>query len=80
LNLNVSSGALVVGVQTGSVAAGAGITRYSVITSVAGSQITNIDDLGNTLLAHKPGEQASITYVNQSGSHTATVTLAGVNP
>ena len=80
LNLNVSSGALVVGVQTGSVASGAGITRYSVITSVAGSQITNIDDLGNTLLAHKPGESVSINWVNQSGTHSATVTLAGVNP
>ena len=80
LNLNVSSGALVVGVQSGSVAASAGITRYSVITSVAGSQITNIDDLGNTLLAHKPGERAAITFINQSGTHTATVTLAGVNP
>ncbi len=80
LNLNVSSGALVVGVQTGSVAGGAGITRYSVITSVAGSQITNIDDLGNALLAHKPGESVSISWVNQNGTHTATVTLAGVNP
>ena len=80
LNLNVSSGALVVGVQTGSVAGSAGITRYSVITSVAGSQITNIDDLGNALLAHKPGESVSISWVNQSGTHTATVSLAGVNP
>jgi S1-C subfamily serine protease len=80
LNLNVSSGALVVGVQTGSAAAGAGITRYSVITSVAGSPITNIDDLGNALLAHKPGESVSINWVNQSGTHSATVTLAGVNP
>lgn len=80
LNLNVSSGALVVGVQTGSVAGSAGITRYSVITSVAGSAITNIDDLGNSLLAHKPGERVSINWVNQSGSHSATVTLAGVNP
>jgi S1-C subfamily serine protease len=80
LNLNVSSGALVVGVQTGSVAGTAGITRNSVITSVAGSQITNIDDLGNTLLAHKPGESVSISWVNQSGTHSTTVTLAGVNP
>ncbi|MHB8612300.1 MAG: S1C family serine protease [Candidatus Dormibacteraceae bacterium] len=80
LNLNVSSGALVVGVQSSSAAAGAGITRYSVITSVAGSQITNLDDLSNTLLAHKPGERVPINWVNQSGTHSATVTLAGVNP
>jgi S1-C subfamily serine protease len=80
LNLSVSSGALVAGVQSPSPAASAGITRYSVITSVGGVQITNIDDLGNALLAHKPGEGVSITWVNQSGSHTATVTLGGVNP
>ena len=80
LNLNVTSGALVAGVVSSSPAASAGITRYSVITSVAGIKITNIDDLGNTLLAHKPGEQVSITWVNQSGTHTATVTLGGVNP
>jgi S1-C subfamily serine protease len=80
LNLNISSGALVSAVVSGAPAAGAGITRYSVITSVGGTQITNIDDLGNTLLAHRPGQQVSITWVNQSGTHSATVTLAGVNP
>jgi S1-C subfamily serine protease len=80
LNLNVASGALVASVVPSAPAAGAGITRYSVITSVGGTQITNIDDLGNALLAHKPGQQVSITWVNSSGSHTATVTLGGVNP
>jgi S1-C subfamily serine protease len=80
LNLKISSGALVGAVVSGAPAASAGITRYSVITSVAGTQITNIDDLGNTLLAHRPGQQVSITWVNQSGTHTATVTLGGVNP
>lgn len=80
LNLNVSSGALVQGVVSSSPAAGAGITRYSVITSIAGASINNIDDLGSALLAHKPGERVSITWVNQSGTHTATVTLGGVNP
>jgi S1-C subfamily serine protease len=80
LNLSVSSGALVAGVQSPSPAASAGITRYSVITSVGGNQISNIDDLGNALLAHKPGEQVSITWVSSTGTHTATVTLGGVNP
>jgi S1-C subfamily serine protease len=81
LGLNVSSGALVVSVQSGSPAAGAGITRYSVITTVAGTQVTSIDDLGTALLAHKPGERVSVTWVSQGGtSHTVTVTLGGVNP
>jgi S1-C subfamily serine protease len=80
LGLNVSSGALVVGVQSGSPAAGAGITRNSVITTVAGAQITSLDSLNTVLLAHKPGERVSIGWVNQGGSHTATLVLAGVNP
>jgi S1-C subfamily serine protease len=80
LGLSVSSGALVASVQSGSPAAAVGITRNSVITAVAGRQISTIDDLGATLLAHKPGERVSINWVNQSGTHTATVTLAGINP
>jgi S1-C subfamily serine protease len=80
LNLNLSSGALVAAVVPSAPASSAGITRYSVITSVGGTPITNIDDLGNALLAHRPGQQVSITWVNSSGTHTATVTLGGVNP
>jgi S1-C subfamily serine protease len=80
LGLNISSGALVVSVQSGSPAAGAGIGRYSVITSVGGSAITSVDTLGTTIRAHKPGERVSVTWVNSSGTHTATLTLIGVNP
>jgi len=80
LNLNLSSGALVAGVVSGAPASSAGITRNSVITSVGGTQINNLDDLSNALLARKPGDRVSITWVNQSGTHTATVTLGGVNP
>jgi S1-C subfamily serine protease len=80
LGLNVSSGALVVSVQSGSPAAGAGIARNSVITSVGGTAITSIDSLGTAIRAHKPGERVSVTWVNASGTHTATLTLSGVNP
>jgi S1-C subfamily serine protease len=80
LGLTVSSGALVEGVQPGLPAQAAGITRYSVITAVGGSQITSLDDLNAALLAHKPGQRVSVTWVNQSGTHTATLTLSGVNP
>jgi S1-C subfamily serine protease len=80
LGLTVSSGALVEGVQPGLPAQAAGITQYSVITAVGGSQITSLDDLNAALLAHKPGQRVSVTWVNQSGTHTATLTLSGVNP
>jgi len=80
LGLNVSSGALVVGTQAGSPAASAGIGRNSVITNVGGSAVTSADSLGTAIRSHKPGDSVSVTFVNQNGSHTVTVTLAGVNP
>jgi S1-C subfamily serine protease len=80
VGLNVSSGALVRGVAAGSPADVAGITRNSVITSIGGSQVTSIDNLGTAIRAHKPGEKVSIGWVTQTGAHTATITLAGVNP
>ena len=80
LGLNVSSGALVRAVVGGSPADGAGINRNSVITSVGGSQVTTIDNLGTAIRAHKPGERVSVSWVNQSGPHTATLTLGGINP
>jgi S1-C subfamily serine protease len=75
LGLNLSSGALVVGVQAGTPAAAAGITQYSVITAVGGTPVTSTATLGAAIHVHKPGERVSVTWVNQSGSHTATVTL-----
>jgi S1-C subfamily serine protease len=80
LGLSVSSGALVATVQTGSPAAAAGITRYSVITSVGGTAVTSSDTLGTAIRAHKPGERVSVTWVTTTGTHTATLTLGGVNP
>ncbi len=81
LGLSVSSGALVTATPASDSPAGqAGIGRYSVITDVGGTAVTSADTLGAAVKSHKPGDSVSITWVNTSGSHTATVTLAGVNP
>ena len=81
LGLNVSSGALVTAdPQSGTPAHSAGISRYSVITKVGGSDVTSADSLGNAVKSHQPGDSVSVTWVNSSGTHTATVILAGVNP
>jgi S1-C subfamily serine protease len=80
LGLNVSSGALVRSVVSGSPAAAAGITKNSVITSVGGATVTGTDSLGTAIRARKPGERVSVTWVNTGGTHTATLTLGGVNP
>ena len=80
LGLSISSGALVVQVQSGSPADSAGITSDSVITKVGDAKITTSDSLGTAIKAHKPGDSASVTWVDQRGTHTSTLTLAGVNP
>jgi S1-C subfamily serine protease len=75
LGLNVSAGVLVEGVNPGSPAESAGITRFSVITAAAGQSVASTNDLGAALHVHKPGDNVSVTWVDQSGSHTANVTL-----
>jgi len=42
--------------------------------------VTSADTLGTAIKAHKPGDSVSVTWVNSNGTHTATVTFAGVNP
>jgi S1-C subfamily serine protease len=81
LGLSISTGALVVATPaSGSPASDAGITRYSVITNLGGTTIDSADTLGPAIKAHQPGDQVSVTWVNTSGTHHATVTLGGVNP
>ncbi len=80
LGLKVSSGAMVVGVQSGSPADGAGISEGSVITNVGGTAISNSDSLGTAIHSHKPGDRVSVTWVDQRGTHNASLTLNGVNP
>jgi len=81
LGLSVTSGALVTATpQSGTPAANAGISRYSVIVKVGGSDVTSADSLGTAVKSHQPGDSVSVTWVNSSGTHTATVTLGGVNP
>ena len=76
LGLNITSGALVVGVVNGSPAEQAGLGRYAVITDVASNPIKSATDLGNVLHSHKPGDRVQVTWTDQaSGSHTATMTL-----
>jgi len=72
-----SSGASVVGVQSGSPAAQAGIKAGDVITSVGGQRVSSASDLVSALQSHKPGEQVTVTWQTSSGrQQQATITLA----
>jgi S1-C subfamily serine protease len=78
---SASGGALVVGVQSGSPAASAGISAGSVITTIGGTAVSSSDMLGKAVKAYKPGDSVSIRWTTSGGAtHTATVTLGAVNP
>jgi len=75
LGLNVSSGAFVSGILSGTPAAQAGLVQNSVITAIDGQTIDSADALGPVLHGHKPGDRVQVTWVEQSGTHTATARL-----
>ncbi len=79
-DVSTGNGAQVVTVQPGSPAESAGITPGSVISKVGGTTITSSASLGTAIRSHKSGDQVSVTWTDQRGTHTTTMTLAGVNP
>ncbi|HEY8815419.1 MAG TPA: trypsin-like peptidase domain-containing protein, partial [Candidatus Dormibacteraeota bacterium] len=77
---STAGGAQVVTVQPGSPADAAGISPGAVITKVGGTAITSSATLGTAIRSHKSGDRVSVTWTDSNGSHTTTMTLAGVNP
>ena len=71
------SGARVDAVSSGSPADHAGIRSNAVITSIDKTAISSVDDIGNALFSHSPGDSVEVTWKEADGtSHTATVELA----
>jgi S1-C subfamily serine protease len=76
LGLSNTAGILVAGVQPGSPAAKVGMTAPAVIRTIDGQAVNTQDELGTAIHSKVPGEQIQVTWVDQQGQHTATVTLA----
>ena len=75
LGLSVTSGALVVGLVPGGPAERAGISQGAVITSINGRTIASATELGPAIYGHKPGEEIRVTWVDRSGTHSASARL-----
>ncbi|MFL5798179.1 MAG: S1C family serine protease [Actinomycetota bacterium] len=75
LGLNAGDGALVVQAVDGTPAAGAGITAGAAITSIDGHATGTAVELGNVMHATQPGQDVSVTWVDGSGTHTASLRL-----
>ncbi|MGO9342126.1 MAG: trypsin-like peptidase domain-containing protein [Acidimicrobiales bacterium] len=73
----VTSGALVVTVENGTPAQGAGIQQGDAITSFDGHTVSTPEALTSLVQSEAPGNQVEVGWVDVSGaSHQATVTLA----
>jgi len=73
--IDARSGVVVAGILPNGPAAQAGIRPPSVITAIDGRAVGSPTALGTMLHSHKPGEQVRVTWVDTSGTHTATVSL-----
>jgi S1-C subfamily serine protease len=52
-----------------------GFAPGSVITSVAGTAVSSVADLGTVLHGTKPGRQVQVAWSDHSVDHSASVTL-----
>jgi S1-C subfamily serine protease len=73
------SGVTIVGVVANGPAAKAGLTAGDVITAVGGTQVASSATVQRAVLARTPGSKLAVSYIDESGSHTVTVTL-GTGP
>jgi S1-C subfamily serine protease len=74
-HLTPTSGALVVGVTSGSPADSAGIKVGDVIVSVAGSPVTDTERLVQDVQSRSPGEKVAVGFYRGSQRSTVTITL-----
>jgi S1-C subfamily serine protease len=71
------AGVTIAGALSGSPAANAGLTQGDTITAIGGQSVAAAEDISHALVKYHPGDQISVTYVDQSGqSQTITMTLA----
>jgi len=70
------SGAAVVGIQSGSPAASAGLASGDTIVALGTTTVQSADDLVTALATHAPGEKVVVRWITSSGGQAhATVTL-----
>jgi S1-C subfamily serine protease len=71
-----NGGAEVVGVQSGSAAAAAGIVADDAIVTIDGHSISSVSDLNDAMASTHPGDKITVGWQDSAGrSHLATVTL-----
>lgn len=70
------TGVLVTRVERGSPAAQSGIERGDTIIALNGAPIEDVTMLHDELKSYTPGEQVTITYLNNTSEHETSVVLS----
>ena len=78
-NFFANRGAVVLQVEAGSPAVGAGIHQGDVIVSLDGKTVTSADQLGAALQADKPGQRVTIVLYRGQNLKTVTATLGSTS-
>ena len=71
----VTEGAQIRQVTSGSTADSAGLQQGDVITKVDDHQITGADSLVATIRSYRPGDEVTVTYEHDGDTKTAQLTL-----
>lgn len=80
LNIEVETGALVLGVTPGGPAAAAGVRSGDVVVALAGKPVRSVEDLLGALRATEPGQQVPLTIARRGGERQElTVTIGTQN-
>lgn len=75
-----TTGAAVIGVESGTPAARSGLAAGDVITRIGSTKISSADELSSALAAYRPGDKVALGWTDSNQEqHTATVTL-GASP
>lgn len=69
------NGIVVAGVESGSPAAKAGLTKYDVITRIDQKRVNNYDELQDILRSHKVGDDITLDIIRNRGSMQVSLTL-----
>jgi S1-C subfamily serine protease len=69
------SGVTIAGLVSNGPAARAGLATGDVITAIGGTDVTSAAAIQKAILSRSPGDKVSVTYLDDLGTHTVTVTL-----
>jgi len=79
LGLNVQKGVVVLGVDAGGIAEGAGLRRGDVIVEMNGRRVAQADELRTRIAQATPGSEARLKVIQGGRTQTLRVTLGGLN-